>query len=209
MNELPEFQALGIAPELIPALLAKGFQTPSAIQTLTIPPLLSGEKDLIGQALTGTGKTAAFGLPIIQTLEQADYPQALILAPTRELSIQISDELKSLAGTKELRIAPFFGGQIITIQLAELKHGVDIVVGTTCLLTTLDHTIDKLVFRHFETNDCVQVCATLFEKALECFCLRDSAWETIKHHTLHVGSILFQNVVKDLNHQLVRYQLTL
>jgi len=130
MNELPEFQALGIAPELIPALLAKGFQTPSAIQTLTIPPLLSGEKDLIGQALTGTGKTAAFGLPIIQTLEPAEYPQALILAPTRELSIQISDELKSLAGTKELRIAPFFGGQIITIQLAELKHGIDIVVGT-------------------------------------------------------------------------------
>ncbi len=130
MNTLPEFQALGVCEELIPALLAKGFETPSDIQKLTIPILLSGEKDLIGQALTGTGKTAAFGLPIIQTLEKSDHPQALILAPTRELSIQISDELKSLAGSKDLRIAPFFGGQIITIQLAELKNGVDIAVGT-------------------------------------------------------------------------------
>ena len=157
MNELPEFQALGIAPELIPALLAKGFQTPSAIQTLTIPTLLSGEKDLIGQALTGTGKTAAFGLPIIQTLEAAEYPQALILAPTRELSIQISDELKSLAGAKELRIAPFFGGQIITIQLAELKHGVDIVVGTPGRIMDLHRRgklqLDRLQFAVLDEAD--------------------------------------------------------
>ena len=69
MNELPEFRALGVADELIPALLAKNFVSPSAIQTLTIPALLSGEKDLIGQALTGTGKTAAFGLPVIQTAQ--------------------------------------------------------------------------------------------------------------------------------------------
>ncbi len=130
MNELPEFQAIGVCDELIPALFAKGFETPSDIQKLTIPTLLSGEKDLIGQALTGTGKTAAFGLPIIQILEKSDHPQALILAPTRELSIQISDELKSLAAGKDLRIVPFFGGQLITIQLAELKNGVDIAVGT-------------------------------------------------------------------------------
>lgn len=130
MNTLPEFQTLGVCDELIPALLAKGFETPSDIQKLTIPILLSGEKDLIGQALTGTGKTAAFGLPIIQTLSRGDVPQALILAPTRELSIQISDELKSLAVNRDLRIVPLFGGQNITIQLAELKHGVDIAVGT-------------------------------------------------------------------------------
>lgn len=130
MNTLPEFEALGISSELIPALISKGFETPSDIQKLTIPVLLSGEKDLIGQALTGTGKTAAFGLPIIQTLEKASHPQALILAPTRELSIQISDELNSLATGKDLRIVPFFGGQIITVQLAELKNGVDIAVGT-------------------------------------------------------------------------------
>ena len=130
MNDLPEFRALGVAEELIPALCAKNFQTPSAIQQLAIPLLLSGEKDLIGQALTGTGKTAAFGLPVIQSVEPGNIPRALILAPTRELSIQISDELKSLCGGKPLRIVPFFGGQLITIQLDELKKGVDIAVGT-------------------------------------------------------------------------------
>ncbi len=131
MNDLPEFRALGIAEELIPALIAKNFQTPSAIQSLAIPLLLSGEKDLIGQALTGTGKTAAFGLPVIQTISPGkNKPQALILAPTRELSIQISDELNSLAGNKPLRIIPLYGGQLITIQMDELKRGVDIAVGT-------------------------------------------------------------------------------
>ncbi|MBE6358826.1 MAG: DEAD/DEAH box helicase [Lentisphaerae bacterium] len=130
MNDLQEFRELGISEELLPALAAKNFQTPSAIQKLAIPLLLSGEKDLIGQALTGTGKTAAFGLPVIQTLEPGRIPRALILAPTRELSIQISDELNSLCGTKPLKIAPFFGGQLITIQLDELKRGVDIAVGT-------------------------------------------------------------------------------
>ena len=116
MNDLPEFRALGVADELIPALLAKNFVSPSAIQSLTIPALLSGEKDLIGQALTGTGKTAAFGLPVIQTIAPGKVPQALILAPTRELSIQIADELKSLAKDKSLKIIPFFGGQLITVQ---------------------------------------------------------------------------------------------
>ena len=130
MKDLPEFRAIGVADELIPALVAKNFKTPSAIQSLAIPLLLSGEKDLIGQALTGTGKTAAFGLPVIQTLEPGKIPQALILAPTRELSIQIADELRSLTGEKPLRIVPFFGGQLITIQIGELKKGVDVAVGT-------------------------------------------------------------------------------
>lgn len=131
MNDLPEFRALGVAEELIPALLAKNFTSPSTIQTLAIPILLSGEKDLIGQALTGTGKTAAFGLPVIQSTDTGNkQPRALILAPTRELSIQIADELRSLSTGKPLRIVPFFGGQLITIQLDELKRGVDIAVGT-------------------------------------------------------------------------------
>ena len=144
MNDLPEFRELGVAEELIPALCAKNFQTPSAIQKLAIPLLLSGEKDLIGQALTGTGKTAAFGLPVIQTVEPGGVPRALILAPTRELSIQISDELKSLCGGKPLKIAPFFGGQLITIQLDELKRGVDIAVGTPGRIMDL-HRRGKLV----------------------------------------------------------------
>ena len=157
MNELPEFRALGVADELIPALLAKNFVSPSAIQTLTIPALLSGEKDLIGQALTGTGKTAAFGLPVIQTISQSKVPQALILAPTRELSIQIADELNSLAKDKPLRIIPFFGGQLITIQLDALKHGVDIAVGTPGRIMDLHRRgklqLDKLQFAILDEAD--------------------------------------------------------
>ena len=130
MSNLENFTALGVADYLIPALLEKGFKEPTDIQSLAIPLLLSGEKDIIGQALTGTGKTAAFGLPILQVLERGSVPQALILAPTRELSIQISAELESLQGSKHLRIATFFGGQAIPIQLGILKKGVDIAVGT-------------------------------------------------------------------------------
>ena len=157
MNDLPEFRALGVADELIPALIAKNFQTPSAIQSLAIPLLLSGEKDLIGQALTGTGKTAAFGLPVIQTIEPGKTPQALILAPTRELSIQISDELNSLAGNKPLKIASFFGGQLITIQLDILKKGVDIAVGTPGRIMDLHRRgklqLDKLQFAILDEAD--------------------------------------------------------
>lgn len=157
MNELPEFRALGISDELIPALLAKNFQTPSTIQTLAIPLLLSGEKDVIGQALTGTGKTAAFGLPVIQTIQPGKVPQALILAPTRELSIQIADELKSLSGNKPLRIVPLYGGQLITIQMDELKKGVDIAVGTPGRIMDLHRRgrlqLDKLQFAILDEAD--------------------------------------------------------
>ena len=130
MSKLDAFAALGVADYLLEALVEKGFKEPTEIQKLAIPLLLSGEKDIIGQALTGTGKTAAFGLPILQELERADAPGALILAPTRELSIQIAGELESLQGSKALRIATLYGGQAIQIQLGLLKRGVDVVVGT-------------------------------------------------------------------------------
>ena len=130
MSKLESFAALGVAEYLLDALVEKGFQEPTDIQKLAIPLLLSGEKDIIGQALTGTGKTAAFGLPILQELERSDAPAALILAPTRELSIQIAGELESLQGSKALRIATIYGGQAIPIQLGVLKKGADIIVGT-------------------------------------------------------------------------------
>ncbi len=120
------------------ALAAKGFEEPSPIQAQTIPLLLQGEKDVIGQAQTGTGKTAAFGLPIIETLEgRSSTVQALILAPTRELAIQVSDELNSLKGDKPLYILPIYGGQPIERQIRSLKRGVDVVVGTPGRI--LDH----------------------------------------------------------------------
>ena len=131
MNNLEKFRALGISKCVIAALQQKGFEEPSPIQELTIPLLLKGEKDVIGQAQTGTGKTAAFGIPIIDTITRGSgNPQALILSPTRELSIQIAEELNSLKGASPLRIAPFYGGQFIGVQLKKLEEGIDIVIGT-------------------------------------------------------------------------------
>lgn len=131
MNNLESFRTLGVSECVIAALQKKGFESPSPIQELTIPLLLKGEKDVIGQAQTGTGKTAAFGIPIIDTITRGDgNPQALILSPTRELGIQIAEELNTLQGAARLRIAPFYGGQNILIQLDRLRDGIDIVIGT-------------------------------------------------------------------------------
>ena len=157
MSKLESFAVLGVAGNLLDALVEKGFKEPTDIQKLAIPLLLSGEKDIIGQALTGTGKTAAFGLPILQELERSDSPGALILAPTRELSIQIAGELESLQGSKALRIATIYGGQAIPIQLGILKKGVDIVVGTPGRVMDLYRRkalqLDKLKFAVLDEAD--------------------------------------------------------
>ena len=130
MNDLTEFRELGLSEITLEALRAKGFEKPSAIQKLAIPGLLSGSHDLIGQAQTGTGKTAAFALPMLETLSRSKKIQALVLSPTRELCLQIAEEMESLKGASDLRIAPFYGGQSIEIQLQTLKKGVDIAIGT-------------------------------------------------------------------------------
>lgn len=131
MKETSRFRLLGISDRILDALDKKGFEEPSPIQELTIPLLMTGSKDVIGQAQTGTGKTAAFGIPIIEFGKRSkDGPGALILAPTRELSMQIADELNSLKGENPLRIAAFYGGQNIAIQLKLLSAGIDVVIGT-------------------------------------------------------------------------------
>lgn len=132
MEEKQTFRDLGLSEEILQAIEKKGFEEPSPIQALTIPVLLKGDKNIIGQAQTGTGKTAAFGLPILDTLTKNDDKkvQALILAPTRELAVQVSDELISLKGEKRLSVAAIYGGQSMGEQLRRLRRGVDIVVGT-------------------------------------------------------------------------------
>ena len=137
MSQLEEFRALGLSEDILAALSKKGFETPSAIQSLTIPHLLGTDKDIIAQAQTGTGKTAAFGLPIIQMLTaRGQAPQAIVLVPTRELALQVTQELQSF-NTGGLAIAPIYGGASITEQLRRLKKGIDIVVGTPGRI--LDH----------------------------------------------------------------------
>ena len=137
MNQLEEFKALGVSDDILIAISKKGFETPSPIQSLTIPHLLTTDKDIIAQAQTGTGKTAAFGIPIIQMLtSQKAIPQAIVLVPTRELALQVTQELQSF-NTNKLSIASIYGGASYEEQLRRLKKGIDIVVGTPGRI--LDH----------------------------------------------------------------------
>ena len=127
----PGFAAFGFAPELLEALEAIGYQEPSPIQKAAIPELLLG-RDLVGQAQTGTGKTAAFALPLLAGLDPAQRtPQVLVLTPTRELAIQVADSFSSYAAKlPQLRVLPIYGGSDFREQIARLKRGVQIVVGT-------------------------------------------------------------------------------
>ena len=131
------FSDLDLRPELLDALTSLGYEEPTPIQGEAIPPLLEG-RDLLGQAATGTGKTAAFALPLLQRLgkrERGAGPVALVLAPTRELAMQVSEAIhrygKDLFGSGNgARVLPVYGGQPIGRQLRELERGVDVVVGT-------------------------------------------------------------------------------
>lgn len=138
MTNLPKFRELGLSEMMLNSLTKKGFEEPTPIQAQTIPFLLKDEKDLIGKAQTGTGKTGAFGIPIIEKLVQGSkHVQALIMAPTRELAIQVTEELNSFCEEKKLRITAIYGGQPIDRQIDKLRRGVDIVVGTPGRI--LDH----------------------------------------------------------------------
>jgi ATP-dependent RNA helicase DeaD len=126
------FEELGIHPVHVDALKELGFEYPMPIQEKVIPLLLAGPVDIVALAQTGTGKTAAFGLPLIQfTDPHCKLPQALILAPTRELCIQIAGDLNDFAkNTDNLKILPVYGGSSMDVQINALKKGVQIVVAT-------------------------------------------------------------------------------
>jgi len=125
------FEDLGLRPELLAALTALGYEEPTPIQAEAIPPLVEG-RDLLGQAATGTGKTAAFSLPVLQRLgaERGKAPAALVLVPTRELAVQVSEALHKYGRDLGARILPVYGGAPIVRQLRSLESGVDVVVAT-------------------------------------------------------------------------------
>ena len=125
------FRDLGLSENTLQAIEAKGFVHPTPIQAACIPVLLNDEKDIIGRAQTGTGKTAAFGLPLIDLLdEEIRTPQAIIITPTRELALQVANEIISFKGKKRLFVAAVYGGANMREQLRDLQKGVQIVVGT-------------------------------------------------------------------------------
>src|SRR5580765_6246690 len=125
------FRKLGLAEGLLATLTDVGYETPSPIQAATIPPLLEG-RDVLGQAQTGTGKTAAFALPILQRIDLSKTkPQALVLAPTRELAIQVAEAFQRYAQhLPGFRVLPIYGGQAYGPQLSGLRRGAHVVVGT-------------------------------------------------------------------------------
>jgi len=131
MTDKIKFEHLGLSQRVLDAVYKKGFEEPSSIQALTIPVMLRNDTNIIAQAQTGTGKTAAFGLPLIEIIDpQERSVQALIITPTRELAIQVSEEIASLRSNSDLQIIPIYGGQSIDQQLRRLRKGVHIVVGT-------------------------------------------------------------------------------
>ncbi len=125
------FADLGLGDAVLKSLAEVGYETPSTIQAETIPPLLAGQ-DLVGLAQTGTGKTAAFALPILDRLDvKQKSPQALVLAPTRELALQVCEAFEKYAAhTRGVHVLPVYGGQGYGVQLSALRRGVHIVVGT-------------------------------------------------------------------------------
>jgi len=131
MTNKKTFNDLGLSAKALDAINKKGFEEPTAIQAITIPVMLRDDTNIIAQAQTGTGKTAAFGLPLIEMVDtDSETVQALILVPTRELAIQVSEEINSLKGDKNIKIVPIYGGQSIDQQFRRLKKGVHIVVGS-------------------------------------------------------------------------------
>ena len=131
-NETLGFGQLGLRPELLATLGGLGYEEPTAIQREAIPPLLSG-RDLLGQAATGTGKTAAFALPMLQRWSEArgaGGPAALVLVPTRELAIQVAEAVHRYGRELGARVLPIYGGQPIGRQRVVLQRGVDVVVAT-------------------------------------------------------------------------------
>ncbi|MDQ0232493.1 DEAD/DEAH box helicase [Metabacillus malikii] len=137
------FQDLGLSSSLMQSISKMGFEEPSPIQAQTIPLGLQN-KDVIGQAQTGTGKTAAFGIPLIEKIDvKQEQIQAVVVAPTRELAIQVSEELYKIGYHKRSRVLPIYGGQDINRQIRSLKKNPHIIVGTPGRL--IDHINRKTI----------------------------------------------------------------
>lgn len=126
------FEELGVRPDLLKGIVEMGFETPMPVQEKVIPSLLGGDRDLVALAQTGTGKTAAFGLPLIQRVDAASLTtQALVLAPTRELCLQIAGDLADFSKySPDIHILPVYGGSSIQSQISALRRGVQIIIAT-------------------------------------------------------------------------------
>lgn len=131
------FEEMGLSQPVIRALAKMGFEGATAIQEQAIPPAMAG-RDIIGQAQTGTGKTAAFGIPLVEKIERSDTAvKGLIVTPTRELAVQVAEEINTIGQVKGIRALPIYGGQDINRQIRSLKNRPQVIVGTPGRL--MDH----------------------------------------------------------------------
>lgn len=168
--DTPTFADLGLEERLLRTLKDLGYETPSPIQAATIPPLLEG-RDVIGLAQTGTGKTAAFALPILARLDMKQKaPQALVLAPTRELALQVCDAFQSYAARlSNVHVLPVYGGQGYGVQLSALSRGVHVVVGTPGRI--MDHlekgTLDLTQLRYLVLDEADEMLSMGFAEDIE------------------------------------------
>ena len=129
---MKSFEELGVREDLLKAIKELGFENPMPVQEKVIPHLLNEDGDVIALAQTGTGKTAAFGLPVLQRIDTSmNVPQALIIAPTRELCLQIGSDLADYSKyIKHLSVLPVYGGSSIESQIRSLRKGVQVIVAT-------------------------------------------------------------------------------
>ena len=144
---MQSFETLGLSGEILEAVRKLGFETPTPVQEKAIPVLLQGKQDIVALAQTGTGKTAAFGLPLIQLMDENDNTtRALVLAPTRELCMQITSDFENFAkSVKRLNIVAVYGGASITDQIKKIKRGAQIIVATPGrLMDLLDRRVVNL-----------------------------------------------------------------
>ncbi len=199
MSNKKTFNDLGLSAKVLKAINNKGFEEPTAIQAMTIPVMLRDDTNIIAQAQTGTGKTAAFGLPLIEMIDtDSKSVQALVLVPTRELAIQVSEEINSLRGERQIRVVPIYGGQSIDQQLRRLKRGVHIVVGTPGRI--IDHlkrkTLKLLQIEHLILDEADEMLNMGFIEDME---------EIMKHTNPKKRTLLFSATmpkrIKDLAHK--------
>ncbi|WP_280316544.1 DEAD/DEAH box helicase [Nocardia wallacei] len=166
----PSFADLGIDDRILTAIADVGYESPSPIQAATIPPLLTGA-DVVGLAQTGTGKTAAFAIPILMGLEnRGKAPQALVLAPTRELAIQVAEAFgRYSAHLPGVHVLPIYGGQNYAVQLSGLRRGAQVVVGTPGRV--IDHlergTLDLSQLRYLVLDEADEMLKMGFQEDVE------------------------------------------
>jgi len=199
MNKQKTFNDLGLSPRVLEAINKKGFEEPTEIQSMTIPLMLQDNTNIIAQAQTGTGKTAAFGLPLIEMIDtKIKTVQALILVPTRELAIQVSEEINSLKGDKDIKILPIYGGQSIDQQLRRLKKRVHIIVGSP------GRVIDHLNRKTLKLGEIKQLILDEADEMLNMGFIEDME-EIMKHTNPDKRTLLFSATIpqkiKNLAHK--------